>query len=201
MKKKKTVKKLSESYWVWPVKIFLLAFALSLFFGVTSEFLLSGAGLAVSIILITILIGVAVITDMIGVAVTACKKEPFTAMAARKVKGAKESLFLIRNSEKVSSLCNDVIGDVCGILSGAAGAAITLKIIVDNSNDSLKILIASLISAFIAGLTIFGKALGKKYSIQNSEKIILKLGKFIGCFTNKEKQKTEKNIDLKKDSE
>lgn len=192
-KNKKTVKKLGQSFWSWPIKIFLLAFALSLFFGITSEFLLSGAGVIVSILLILILIAVAVITDMIGVAVTACKVEPFTAMAARKVSGAKESLLLIKNSEKVSSLCNDVIGDVCGILSGAAGASITLKIILNNPNDSIKIIIASLISALIAGLTIFGKALGKKYAITNGDKIIIKLGKLLTLFSKKEK--IQNNID------
>lgn len=200
MKNKKTVKKLSESYWSWSIKIFLLAFALSIFFGISSEFLLKGAGLFISILLILLLIVVAVITDMIGVAVTACHKEPFTAMAARKVKGAREALFLIKNAEKVSSLCNDVIGDVCGILSGAAGAAITLKIIINNPNDSLKVIIASLVSAFIAGLTIFGKALGKRYAIQNCDKIILRLGKILSIFfKNEKKTKKSKNKKVEDD--
>lgn len=185
---KKSVKKTSKEqpYWVWPIKVFFLAFALSMFFSITSEFLLSDSGILVAILIIILLIAIAVITDMVGVAVTACPKEPFRAMASRKVRGAKESLLLLKHADKVSSLCADVIGDVCGILSGAAGTSILINV-VTNSTSGLEILIASLISSTIAGLTIFGKAMGKKLSMQKCNSIVFMVGKLLSVFSKQDK--------------
>ena len=185
---KKSVKKTSKEqpYWVWPIKVFFLAFALSMFFSITSEFLLSDSGILVAILIIILLIAIAVITDMVGVAVTACPKEPFRAMASRKVRGAKESLLLLKHADKVSSLCADVIGDVCGILSGAAGTSILINV-VTNATSALEILIASLISSTIAGLTIFGKAMGKKLSMQKCNSIVFMVGKLLSVFSKQDK--------------
>lgn len=185
---KKSVKKTSKEqpYWVWPIKVFFLAFALSMFFSITSEFLLSDSGILVAILIIILLIAIAVITDMVGVAVTACPKEPFRAMASRKVRGAKESLLLLKHADKVSSLCADVIGDVCGILSGAAGTSILINVVA-NATSALEILIASLISSTIAGLTIFGKAMGKKLSMQKCNSIVFMVGKLLSVFSKQDK--------------
>lgn len=196
---KKVVKKTSKEqpYWVWPVKVFFLAFALSMFFSITSEFLLSDSGIIVSIIIILVLIVIAVITDMIGVAVTAASQEPFRAMASRKVRGAKESLLLLKHADRVSSLCADVIGDVCGILSGAAGTSILVKVVI-NASAPVEILVASLISSFIAGLTIFGKAMGKKLSMQKCNSIVFAVGKFLSLFSRQERvQKKKSNTQTK----
>ena len=179
-KNKKTKKQNVKNF--WPLKVLIMAIALSLTFSILSEFLLGRTGIAVAIIIIVVFVGIAIITDMIGVAVTACAKEPFIAMSSKKVKGAKEGLLLIKNADKVSSLCADVIGDVCGILSGAAGASIIAKIAIDTSNTSLVILIASCITSLIAGLTIFGKAVGKGIAVANANKIVFKVGKFISLF-------------------
>lgn len=187
-KKNKKIKK-QNSKNTWPYKVLILAIALSLMFGVLSEIVLGSTGLAVAIIVIIVFVSLAIVTDMIGVAVTACSKEPFIAMASKKVRGAKESLMLIRNADKVASLCADVVGDVCGILSGAAGASIVAKIAIDTSNVSLSILVASLVAALIAGITIFGKALGKRKAIDNCNSIILKVGKILSIFTRDPKQK------------
>ena len=150
---------------------------------------MSTAGIVISTIVVFLLMTIAVITDMIGVSVTACSPEPFTAMASRKVKGAKEALILIKNADKVASLSADVMGDVCSILSGAAGAAIVAKLTASITSEAGSILVASLVSAFIAGLTIFGKAISKKISIDKCDKIVLLLGKIISPFTKKNKQK------------
>ncbi len=179
--KNKKVRKQSVNSF-WPLKVFVMAVALSLCFSIVSEFILGSAGIIVAVVIIVVFVAIAIITDMIGVAITACNKEPFVAMASKKVRGAKESLALIRNADKVASLCADVIGDVCGILSGAAGASIVAKILLNSDNASLSILIASLITALIAGITIFGKALGKRCAINNCNGIILRVGKFLSIF-------------------
>ncbi|MBE7082063.1 MAG: hypothetical protein E7378_00065 [Clostridiales bacterium] len=172
--------------------MFVIAMALSLCFSILSELVLGVAHIVIAIIVIVIFVLIAIITDMIGVAVTSCSKEPFVAMASKKVRGAKEGLQLIKNADKVASLCADVVGDVCGILSGAAGASIALKLVEGLPNASLKILISSLVAAFIAGVTIFGKALGKRRAIDNCTNIILRVGKILSIFTRKQKKEVAK---------
>lgn len=190
LKNKKVKKQTGKTpMWVWPVKVLILAFFLSLFFSATSELLLSDAGIVIAVVVILIFIIIAIITDMIGVAVTACNAQPFRAMASKKVRGAKECLRLLKNADKVSSLCCDVIGDICGTLSGAAGASILGKIVFGANSDALQIIVASLVSATIASLTIFGKALGKKFAINKCNSIMLKVGKLISVFTPKTKEK------------
>lgn len=189
-RKNKKIKKQSTNF--WPLKIFIMAIALSLGFSILSEYLMGATGIIVAILVIVLFVSIAIITDMIGVAVTACSKEPFMAMCSKKVRGAKEGLMLIRNADKVASLCADVLGDVCGILSGAAGASIVAKITIDFQNVNLTILVASLITALIAGVTIFGKALGKRTAMDNCNAIILKVGKFLSLFTKQNKSKKQK---------
>ena len=184
LKKQKAKKKKNQnSKKLWPFKVLILAITLSLCFSILSEFLLGGTGVLVAVIIIVVFVALAIVTDMIGVATTSATKEPFMAMASKKVRGAKESLMLIRNADKVSSICCDVIGDVCGILSGAAGASIVAKFAIDTSNISLTVLVASLIASLIAGVTIFGKALGKHRAITNCNAIVLRVGKMLSIFT------------------
>lgn len=197
-KNNKKIKK-QNSRNTWPIKVFVLAIALSLCFSILSEFLLGNTGLIVAVIVIVVFVALAIVTDMIGVAVTACTKEPFIAMASKKVRGAKESLTLIKNADKVSSLCADVVGDVCGILSGAAGASIVAKILINSTNPSLSVLVASLIAALIAGVTIFGKALGKRRAIDNCNAIILRVGKLMSLFTRQPKQKKKSEAEVNSD--
>ena len=191
--KNKKVKKQSAKN-SWPYKVLILAIALSLLFSILSELLLGNTGIVIAILVIILFVALAIVTDMIGVAITACSREPFVAMASKKVRGAKESLMLIKNADKVASLCADVIGDVCGILSGAAGASIVAKIAVDSQNISLSILVASLVAAIIAGITIFGKALGKRRAMDNCTSIILRVGKLLSIFSKEPKQKKKDQV-------
>lgn len=175
----------SKKIWIWPIKILLLAIFLSFIFSLISELALTNASIIIAIIVIVLFVAIAVIFDMIGLAVASAKIEPFTAMASRKVKGSKQAIALIQNADKVSAILNDVVGDVCGILSGAAGASIVAKIVIDSNGEFKIILIASLISAIIAGLTIFGKAMLKRVAINHSTGITLFLAKFLNFFTRK----------------
>ena len=195
--KPKNVKKQSESILIWPLKILILSFALSMCFGVLSEIVLSGTGILIAILIIVVFVGIAIISDMIGVAVTSANPQPFLAMASKKVRGAKESLKLISMADKVSSICCDVVGDVCGILSGAAGASIVVKIAIESSS-ALNIIIASLISAIVAAITISGKAICKKFAIKKSTNTVLMVGKVISLFTPQpktQKKQTEKDFE------
>ena len=179
-KNKKHKKKKKKSFWKWPVTVLFLTLFLSTAFSLGSEFLLSGSGLIISIILLLVFIIIAVICDMLGVAVTAAETEPFVAMSSRKVKVGKQALKLVQNAEKLSSVFCDVIGDICGILSGTVGATIVAAIAI--TGEIQNILIASVVSALIAGLTVFLKALGKTVAIKNANSLVLNLAKIISFF-------------------
>ncbi len=118
-------------------------------------------------------------------------------MASRKYYGAKQSIKLIRNANKVSSFCNDVVGDICAVISGTAIAVIILRI--SYSMDASQTAVLGLIaSGFVAALTIGGKALGKTIAIQNSNYIVYRVGVVLQLFTgrvnsgNKNSKKSEK---------
>ena len=181
---KKENKQKSKKAWIWPVIILILAFSISLGFGILSEISLSNATIIVAVIVIMVFVAISILFDMLGLAVATCQIEPFTAMSARKVKGSKQALSLIKNADKVGSIC-DVIGDVCGILSGAAGASIVAKIAFDNAGNFMAILIPSLVAAIIAGITIGGKAIFKRIAIKHADSITLSFAKFINFFTRK----------------
>ncbi|MDR1917716.1 MAG: Mg2+ and Co2+ transporter CorB [Christensenellaceae bacterium] len=180
---KKAPSKKRKNAWGWALKLLVIAMVVGFLFGIGSEILLVNASIYISSVIVILLIIIAIVFDMAGVATVSCDKEPLMSMAARKVKGAKEAIFLVKNNEKVTSIFNDVIGDICGIVSGAAGATIVLALTEMTDSPAFDILIASSVSAIIAGLTIFGKALGKRYAIKSSTKILLNLGKILATFT------------------
>ncbi len=181
MKKEKKEKSKKKNF--WPLIAFVMAVIISLAFSMLSEWALADTKVVVAIIVIILFIAISVLFDMLGLAVASCNIEDFHAMAARKVKGSKQALSLVKNADKVSSVCNDVIGDVCGILSGAAGAALFAKIAV--SGTFMEIFISSLIAAIIAGFTIGGKAVLKRVAIRHATSITLGFARFINFFTHK----------------
>ena len=193
-KEKKTKQKQSKFaiWWKWPLIVLFVSLFLSFAFGVISELTLSRANLIISIAVIVILLIISIIGDMIGVAATAASLEPFRAMASRKIRGANEAIILVKNANKVASIFADILGDICGILAGAAGASISLMLITSAMSNIAGILIASLVSAVIASLIIFGKAAFKKYSILHCEKIILICGKIMSIF-HKQNTNSKKN--------
>lgn len=191
-KEKKIQSKFAKNY-RWPLIVLVTAFCISMMFGVLSEVALDGANIIISIVVILVFLVIAIITDMIGVAITSCDEKNLRAMAARKIRGAKEAIILQKNGDKVSSIFADILGDVCGILSGAAGASVASALITQNMSSFTGVVIASLVSAIIAALIIFGKALMKKYSMNHSEKIILIMGKIMSIFHISKKEKNTKN--------
>ena len=85
-----------------------------------------------------------------------------------------------KNSEKASSFCNDVIGDICGIVSGSAGVA--LAAILSSSNNFDMFITTLIITAIIAALTIGGKAIGKATAINKSTVILYEFSKVASLF-------------------
>ena len=164
----------------WALTVFLAAVLLSGALSLLSESVLNGAGLilAVLILLAFILLGIAF--DILGVAATAADPRPFHSMAAHREKGAKEALLLLRNASRVSSICNDVVGDICGIVSGATGAVIVARL--QQAFSFRNVLLSVGVTALISGATIGGKALGKPFAMKQSTQVIHLAGRFLRLF-------------------
>lgn len=182
MKKKQKTKgeKKASGQYRWAATVFLLAVALSAVLSLASETMLAGAGMAAALLILALFIGVGILFDIIGVAVTASDPKPFHAMASHKEKGAKEALMLLRNAGRVSSVCNDVVGDICGIVSGATGAVIVTQL--QRALSLRSVLFSVAVTALISGLTIGGKALGKTVAIKKSTKVVYWAGRFLHLF-------------------
>ena len=163
----------------WILLITSLTFVISIIFSYLSETILKKSNFVIELLVLLTVILIGIIFDMIGVAVTTCAEHPFHAMASRKIKGAKTAIKLIKNKDKVSSFCNDVIGDICGIVSGTAGVIIATSIAKDSIICSL------LVTATISSLTIGGKALGKKVAVNKSENITKIVSKILSIMEHK----------------
>jgi CBS domain containing-hemolysin-like protein len=159
----------------------------SMAFTFASTEILGSAGYVMAFLVLAVFILIGIVFDTVGVAVTAASTAPFHSMAAHKEPGAAESLRLIRNAEKVSSICNDVVGDISGIVSGTTSSLIVARLMDDLSSES--ILLQLSVSAIVTGCMIGGKAVGKTLAINNSTRIVLNVGKLIhlknGIFSKK----------------
>lgn len=161
----------------WFVKIILISMCVSMAFTFASSEILGSAGYVMAFLVLAVFILLGISFDIIGVAVTAASTAPFHSMAAHKERGAVEALRLIRNAEKVSSVCNDVVGDIAGIISGTTSALIVAKLMTDLSTQNILIQLG--VSALVTGATVGGKAVGKTVAMSNSTRIVLGVGKLI----------------------
>ena len=177
---KKSKEKKASSPYRWAFTAFLMAVVLSAILTLASEAILSGAGLIVALLILMAFIGLGIVFDIIGVAVTAADPKPFHSMASHKEKGAKQALTLLRNADRVSSVCNDVVGDICGIVSGATGAVIVVRL--QQSFNLQSVLVSVLVTALISGLTIGGKAMGKPFAMKQSTRVVYLAGRFLYLF-------------------
>ena len=169
-KKKKTGKKTGPNY-KWIVLIFLSTMFISAVMSFVSSNLLEGSTLVVSFFILVCIIFIGIVFDIIGVAVTAADEAPFHSMASRKIPEAVDALRLIRNAERVSSFCNDVIGDICGVISGSASAVIAVRVLLLRPGSKEAVL-NLILSALVAGLTVGGKAFGKTIALQSSIQVV-----------------------------
>ena len=159
----------------WIVSIFILTFILSIAFSaVTNSIAASFNEIVLSIILILVIL-IGILFDCIGVSVTSANEATFHSMSSNKIKGAKETITLIKNSSRISSICNDVVGDVCGIISGGLGAVLAISLSTTTGINNT--IISVLLSASISSFTVGGKAIFKGVAMKNADKIIFVVGK------------------------
>ena len=162
----------------WVVTIFFVTIVVSGSITMLSDVIMSGSGILAAFLILLAIVFVGIVFDIIGVAVASADEKPFHAMAARKVPGAKDCIMLLRNAERVSSICNDVVGDICGVVSGTAAATISAQILA-NIEFGWPQLISLSMSALVAGLTVGGKAIGKTFAMNSCTDIIYLVGQFI----------------------
>ena len=143
-----------------------------------SDEIMARSGMVMAFIILLAIVLIGIIFDIIGVAVTSADEKPFHSMAARKVPGAQDAIRLLRNAERVSSICNDVVGDICGVVSGSASATIAAQIL-QNFDFTWPQMVSLLMSALVAGLTVGGKAVGKTFAMNSATTIVHTVGKVI----------------------
>lgn len=170
----------------WSIFISIVTFILACVFSVTSTTILEGVSWGMGMLSVFILVFIGIVFDMMGLAAAAAKETPFHAMASEKVSGSRQAINIVRNADRFSSFCNDVIGDIAGIISGAASALVVIKLItaLGAENTILHTTITIVSSGLVSAVTVGGKALGKSFAIHFSTEIVLMIGK-VFYFLNK----------------
>lgn len=167
----------------WVITIFFVTILVSAVISFVSEELISESHIAVAFLILFAIVLLGIVFDIVGVAVTSADEKPFHSMAARKVNGAQEAIALLRNADRVGSICNDVIGDICGVVSGSASATIAMQMISKGIFAlSLTDVVSLVMSAIVAALTVAGKAMGKNVAIHSCTNIVHAVGRIIYRF-------------------
>ena len=180
-KKHSGKKKKKVPVWLsWGLTILVLSFFLSVLFSFLTEIAVNDSPVYVCIIVLAVLLVLNVGCDIIANAVVSCDVDGFNAMASRKIRGAKRAVTFCKHSEKIASIFSDVIGDICGIISGSAGAVLAGYFVVNDSIEGM--VISILISAVIGALTVGGKAFGKPISIKYNSEIAFGFARFTTFF-------------------
>ena len=172
MKNKKEKTEKSDSIIKWCIEVVIITFILSILFSYISANGVSKLSILPAILIL--------------IAVTVANEDEFHAKASKKIAGSKTSIKLIKNAPRVANICADVVGDICGVLSGAVGTLVSIKIVEKlGVSDNIQYFV----SALIASAMIGGKALGKEFGISRSSKIVHSVGKIINKFQKNEKGK------------
>lgn len=164
----------------WIISIFCWSFLISLIIGFASSVATGSMGITFALAVLIFIIAIGILFDMIGVAVATAEETPFHALASRKIKSAETAVWLIRNAEKVSSFCNDVIGDIAGVVSGTTSAVIVAHLFTAGTQAEFYMGIVA--TAVIASFTVGGKAIGKGTAMRNSNQIVYLVSKVLCIF-------------------
>ncbi|MCT4565267.1 MAG: hypothetical protein N4A68_13260 [Maledivibacter sp.] len=167
----------------WVVNITIITFILAVFMSSASEALLRNTTISVAFMILIIIVFIGIVSDLIGIAVATADEKPFHSMAAQKIDAAKYAIKLIKNAGPVSNFCNDVIGDIAGIISGAAGAIILVQVSRIYSGINT-VYYSFILSGVVAAITVGGKALGKEIALKKSKEIVYKVSQFLCWIKN-----------------
>lgn len=178
-KKKEKIKKEHVNV-KWITTIVIITFIISILLSLIAQMTIPNLSLILGILVTLLFIAIGILFDIIGVAVTTADEAVFHSMSSRKVRGANVAVQFKKNADKVSSFCCDVIGDICGVISGTAATAIAAILVAE---FNLNVLVTGLIvTAIISALTIGGKAIGKSFAMNKSDIILYEFAKFVSYF-------------------
>jgi len=177
---------------IWWIKATIITLLLAAFVGYLSNLTAESGNIAILVILLFILIVLSIVFDCIGVAVTSCDETPIISMSSRKIYGSKTALWLKKHSDTVASICNDIIGDIFGIISGTCAAALVIKLVADFDLSKTETIISIAFSAVVSALTIGGKAFMKTVAISKSNQIVMGVSKVIAVFSKEERKRKKK---------
>ncbi len=180
----------------WAIKITVISLALSALISFLSEITADTSSIIVTLLLLSFLILASIAFDGIGVATASCNPSDFKDDAKRRVYGGKTALRLVENNEKVSNVCNDVIGDTFGIISGSCSVAIVLKLAEICPTGWQKLLTIG-ISSVISAVTIGGKALLKESAITNAKDFVKFVASILAIF-DKEEREIKKSVRIQR---
>ncbi len=164
----------------WIIKTIIITFTMSGVFSLLSSGIMNLVSIWVAVLILLFIILMGIVFDIIGMAVATAQEAPFHSMAAKRVKHASLAISLIKENDKVSNFCNDVVGDICGIVSGSASAAVVAYLIKISPVFS-NFLFGLVITALVAALTVGGKALGKTFAIKHSNSIVYNVARIISA--------------------
>ena len=173
----------------WVGTVFLVTLAVSGMISLISDEVMASSGLLAAFAILLGIVFLGIIFDIIGMAVATASEKPFHSMAARKVPGAQEAIRLLRNAERVSSICNDVVGDICGVVSGSASATIA-ALILTHVDLGWPRAVSLAMSALVAGLTVGGKAIGKTIAVNSCTQIVHLVGRVLHTLNRFKKKKS-----------
>ena len=154
----------------WLFIIIGWTFILSVTMSLISDGIIPVVHIVIALFVLVAFILVGIFFDIIGIAVATGSETPFHSMASRRVKGSQQAIFLIRNAEKVSTFCNDVIGDIVGIVSGTTTAVIAMRITTAYGFEALFVTLG--LTGCVAAVTVAGKGLGKTIALRNANQIV-----------------------------
>lgn len=158
------------------------AFFIAVFFSFFSAVVLPKLEFVIlSFLFLLLVITTGIIFDIIGVASAVAEEKPFHAKAAKKIKGAGHAILITRNADKVATFCNDVVGDICGTVSGALGAAMVFQIVIERPGWN-EAIFSVIMTGFVAALTVGGKAAGKRTALHDSQQIVFGVGRILAWF-------------------
>ncbi|MDQ0158582.1 hypothetical protein [Alkalibacillus salilacus] len=162
------------------ISIAVITFVLAAIFSIVSQGVLGGVNWFIGMIIVLTIVLIGVLSDMLGIAATAASEKPFHSMASEKVYGAKNAIRIVRNADKFATFCNDVIGDIAGVISGTASTLVVIQlatVISDGDISTYQFVIGIIFTSLVAALTVGGKALGKSLAVRLSTDLVLFAGK------------------------
>jgi hypothetical protein len=182
MNRKKRGRGFHTGILTFALSAFFLSFVMNMTFERLSQAIPPHFG--VPLFLFVIILGIA--SDSVGLAATRAKEQSLLSMASRKVPGAREAVWFVRNASRVSSVFSDLAGDVAATMAGALAVALMFR--VRQYIPYVDWAVATSAAVGVASmLSVGGKALFKPVTLKYAENIILILGKIRHRITRERK--------------